>query len=233
MNYSIVVDHELAHPIDRIFYFMMLQRGLEHSGKLIHQDLNNKRRLSPEERARHFSEVFPKYAPIVVHNGRLYTTWVIGAIYRRRVGYYGEFPYTVKERILALFPDCKKIIHLFSGTIHDPGTITYDINPSLRPTICDDVRNIKEYADIFKDADLVIADPPYEFKDFQRYGQKPFNKAKVIRDLGEIMSPKSYLAWLDVIVPIYNKKVWKLLGHIGLVLSTNTRVRMWTIWEHV
>jgi len=198
-------------------------------------------KLTPEQRAKHFSKVFPNYAPIVVHNNRLYGTWIVGALYRRRHGYYGEYPYSVLERILALFPDCKKIMHLFSGTIKsnqrklDPEheEITYDINPDLNPTICDDVRNLKKYAEIFKKVDLVIADPPYEKSDFEKYGQKPFNKAKVIRDLGEVMRSGSYLAWLDVRVPMYSKKYWNLLGHIGLVVSTNTRVRMWTLLEHI
>jgi hypothetical protein len=78
-----------------------------------------------------------------------------------------------------------------------------------------------------------MADPPYEKRDFDRYGQPPFNKAQVIRDLGEVMRPGAFLAWLDVIVPMYSKKVWNLLGHIGLVVSTNTRVRMWTRLERI
>jgi len=188
--------------------------------------------MKVEARAKNFSRVFPRYAPLVIHNDRLYTTWVIGALFRRRQGYYGEYPYRVKERILALFPDCTKILHLFSGTIHDLNSITYDINADLKPTICDDVRNVKNHKDIFSQMDLVIADPPYEKRDFDKYKQEPFNKAQVIRDLGEIMKSGSYLAWLDVIVPIYSKKIWSLLGHIGLVVSTNTRVRMWTLWQH-
>ena len=203
--------------------------------------LKIKPKLTPKQRAESFSRAFPNYAPLVVHNNRLYTTWVIGACFRRQKGYYGEYPHTVKERILALFPDCKKIIHLFSGVIQDDKqkrldpkfqVITYDINPDLKPTICDDVRNLKKYREVFEDVDLVIADPPYEEKDFKKYNQKPFNKAKVIRDLGEVMPSGSFLAWLDVIVPMYSKEVWNLLGHIGLVVSTNTRVRMWTLWEH-
>lgn len=190
-------------------------------------------RLTPFERAEEFSKKFPKYAPIVVHNNRLYTTWVVGAFYRNKTGYYGGYPYMVKERILALFPDCERVVHLFSGMINDPNTMTYDIDPHLNPTICDDVHNIKEHIDFFRDADLVMADPPYEKRDFDIYHQKPFNKAQVIRDLGELMPSKSYLAWLDTVVPIYNKKVWELLGHIGLVVSTNHRVRMWSLWEHV
>lgn len=190
-------------------------------------------RLTAKERAIAFSKQYPKYAPLVVHNNRLYGTWIIGALYKRKTNFYGAYPYKVKERILALFPDCRNIMHLFSGTIHDLGSVTYNIDPKMKPTICDDVRNIKQYEDIIKDIDLVIADPPYEAKDFERYNQKPFDKRKIIKDLGEVMEQGSFWAWLDVIIPMYSKKQWNLLGHIGLVVSTNTRVRMWSIWEHV
>jgi len=91
-----------------------------------------KRRLTPEERAKSFSRKFPNYAPLVVHNNRLYGTWVIGALYRQKTGYYGEYPYMVKERVLALFPDCEKRLHLFSGTVKDLNSITFDINPELK-----------------------------------------------------------------------------------------------------
>jgi len=198
--------------------------------------INNKHkyRLKPIERAKYFSKKYPQYSPLVVHNNRLYGCWVIGAVHRKRVGYYGEYPYKLLDRILSLFPDCNKILHLFSGTTRDnpPNIITYDINPEFNPTICDDVRNLLKYKDILCEIDLCIADPPYENKDFNIYKQPPFNKAKVIRELGSIMKTGSYLVWLDVIVPIYNKQVWNLLGHIGIVVGTNTRVRCLSLWEH-
>jgi hypothetical protein len=195
--------------------------------------LTQAQNLSPQERAAHFSTVFPAYAPLVVHNNRLYGTWLIGALFGHKSTFYGQFPYRLKDRILALFPDDENIVHLCSGTIHDRGTVTYDINPSLHPTICDDVRNVKNHRAIFRLADLVVCDPPYGKGDFAKYGQEPFNKAQLIRDLGSIMGPGSHLAWLDLMVPIYNKKTWNLLGHVGIVVSTNTRVRMLSLFEHV
>lgn len=188
--------------------------------------------MDAKERAEHFIKVFPTYAPLVVHNGRLYGTWVIGNLYKRKNTYYGSYPYKVKERIYALFPDCPNRLHLFSGTLTQEEGVTYDIKEELKPTICDDVRNVKFHKEVFKRMDLVISDPPYEASDFEKYSIKPFNKQKVIRDLGEIMRKNSYLVWLDTRVPIYNKKVWKLLGYIALVISTNTRVRMLSLFEH-
>ncbi len=139
----------------------------------------------------------------------------------------------MKERILALYPDCPRILHLFSGTVHDRGTITYDVNPKVRPQICDDVRNLLHHKKQLQHANLTVADPPYLAKDFAVYGQKPFSKPAAIRDLGEIMQPPSNLAWLDITVPIYNKKVWALLGYIGLAVGTNTRFRALTLLQHV
>lgn len=162
-------------------------------------------------------------------------TWVIGSVFGHKTSYYGEYPYKVKERILALFPDCERVVHLFSGIIKNdlPTVITYDIKPELHPTICDDVRNVKKHTEVFAKAQLVISDPPYDTKDFEKYGVKPFDKRAVIQELGEIMSKHSFLCWLDTIIPMYSKKVWELRGHIGMVIGTNTRARMLDIWEHV
>ena len=188
-------------------------------------------RLTPEERVKAFAQRFPDYLTPSVHNGALYTTWVIGAISYQSNGYYGSYPYMVLERILALFPDCKRIAHIFSGTVSDPDAITFDINPMLNPTIVGDIREIVKYKEAFKGVQLFVADPAYDAPDFEKYGVKPFNKAKAIRDLGVVAEPGAYLAWLDTKVPMYNKETWALLGHLGLVVSTNTRVRMWSLWE--
>ena len=191
------------------------------------------RELTPAERIQAFKTVFPNYPPPFEFNGAIYGIWIIGSLYyRKNKSFYGAYPYKVLERIQALFPDCEKVGHLFSGTIQDPDTLRFDISPEFNPTICDDVRNIKNYAKEFGELDIVYADPPYEASDFEKYGTKPFNKNKVIRDLGEIMKSGSYLCWLDTRIPIYNKKVWQLYGHIALIVSTNTRVRCWSIWRH-
>lgn len=193
-------------------------------------------RLSPLERAKVFTSTYPGYCPLIVHNQRLYSTWVLGALYSRvkafdlgpNTRYYGSFPYSMKERIYALFPDCQKVAHLFSGTVRDLGTVTYDINPTLHPTICDDIRNIARHEEL-KEIDLFIADPPYDASDFEKYEQKPFPKAKAISDIGMVAKPDSYLVWLDTRVPMYNKRTWELLGYVGIVVSTNTRMRCFTL----
>ena len=83
-------------------------------------------------------------------------------------------------------------MRLFSGVISEDQTS--DIKKELSPNYSNDVRNIKSYRDVFEKNDLVIADPPYDKLDFERYGCEPFNKVQVIRDLGEIMKPGAF--WL-------------------------------------
>jgi len=190
--------------------------------------------MNCRQRIEHYDRTFPNYSgTLFTFRDRIYGLWMLGQYYKRTHGFYGEYPHKVKERMLALFPDCTNILHLFSGTIKDLNTITYDISSQFKPTICDDIRNVKNHVDVFKDIDLCIADPPYSKSDFEKYGQVPFNKPKVIRELGEIMKSGSYLVWLDTMVPIYSKKTWELYGHIALIISTNTRIRCWSLWKHV
>jgi hypothetical protein len=181
--------------------------------------------LTAEQRCQSYASRFPNALKAV--NGRIYGVWVMGNSYRSRSGFYGEFPNSVKERILALFPDCKKIMHLFSGTIKEclPDVMTYDISARFRPTICDSVQSIKAHKDILQDRELMIADPPYEAADFERYGVPPFNKAQVMRDLAQVLQPGAYLAWLDTRKPMYRKADWFLLGEIMVSVSTMHRYR--------
>jgi hypothetical protein len=56
---------------------------------------------------------------------------------------------------------------------------------------------------------------------------------KLRQPVGQVMAANSNLAWVDITVPIYNKKVWALLGYIGLAVGTNTRFRALTLLQHV
>lgn len=159
----------------------------------------------------------------------MYTIWHLGNNYSKGTKFYGAYPHSVKERILALFPDCKNILHLFSGEIKEG--ITYDINPELEPTICDDVLHIKDHSDVIEKMDLIMADPPYEKSDFDEYNCKPFNKPQVLSDLGSIMKEGSFLTWLDTSIPIYSKQTWTVLGHICIIVSTNHRIRCLSLFQ--
>lgn len=135
--------------------------------------------MRAEERAKNFAKNFPKYSPLVVHNNRLYGFWLIGRWYASNRSFYGSYPPSYLARVRSLFPDCERVLHLFSGSLQDVrlNEVTYDIKPEFSPTICDDARNLLQH---FKQGefDLILADPPYEIKDFEKYGCKPFNKRR-------------------------------------------------------
>jgi len=186
--------------------------------------------MTLQDRVRNYKRIFKDYTHELGVSWRIYGIWQIGHNYQRKEGYYGEYPPSYLERVYALFPDKHRILHLFSGTVRDKQGITFDINPNLNPDVVGDVRDLLKYFSKGQ-FDLVIADPPYEKRDFERYGTKPFSKAKVVRDVAYITEPGGFLVWLDTIVPIYSKELWKLSGHILLLTGTNRRVRVVTIWE--
>jgi len=188
--------------------------------------------LSPAERADNFSKSFPKYSPLVIHNERLYGFWVIGRWYASNRSFYGSYPPSYLARVRSLFPDCEKVLHLFSGAVDDirPNEVTYDIKPDFSPTVCDDVRNLLKHFGP-SEFELILADPPYEERDFEKYGCKPFNKKKVIEECSSIVKPGGFLVWLDTRLPQFSKRFWQIYGIIGLVQSTNHRVRAITIFQ--
>ncbi|MBA7604030.1 hypothetical protein ES703_11148 [subsurface metagenome] len=188
--------------------------------------------LSPKERAENFSREFPQYGPLVVHNDRLYGFWLIGRWHASDRSFYGSYPPSYLKRVRSLFPDCAKILHLFSGTVKGDGIneVTFDIKPELEPNICDDAKNLLQHFQS-GEFDLILADPPYEARDFEKYGCKPFNKGKVVKDCSGIVKPGGFLVWLDTILPPFSKRDWQLYGIIGLVQSTNHRTRAISIFQ--
>ncbi|MBA7642563.1 hypothetical protein ES703_50258 [subsurface metagenome] len=188
--------------------------------------------MSAKERADNFERTYPQYSPLVVHNDRLYGFWLIGRWYATNRQFYGPYPPSYLNRVRALFPDCERILHLCSGSLQDVrlNEVTYDIKPDFSPNICDDIRNLLNHfqSDEF---DLILADPPYEVKDFEKYSCKPFNKGKVVKECSIIVKPGGFLVWLDTMLPVFSKRDWELYGIIGLVQSTNHRTRAISIFQ--
>jgi len=188
-----------------------------------------------EEREQEYRKVFPKRPPLACNGRWLYGVWIIGNMYGHGKRFYGAYPVGYLERIRSMFPDAENVLHLFSGVIRKglwKKETTFDINTNLNPDVVGDVRNLKTY---FKPEtfDLIIADPPYETSDFEKYGQKPFNKRIAIKDCAYITQKNGMLVWLDLRMPMYSKKEWLLVGTIGLIVSTNTRFRLCSIFQKV
>ena len=81
--------------------------------------------------------------------------------------------------------------------------------------------------------DIVLADPPYSVEDCDHYQTTMIKRNKVMKALGKGLKRGTHVVWLDQVLPMYRKDQFKVIGYIGMVKSTNHRVRMVTIFEKV
>ena len=186
---------------------------------------------SLEQRVDHYVKVtqFPR-SLFVSEDGRLVGTWIMGNNYTVRSAYYGGYPAGYLRRIRALFPEKRRVLHLFSGRVDTdalPGD-TVDINPALSPTYVDDAQTLEAVP--LQHYDLVLADPPYSVEDAERYQTTMIKRNVVMRAL-QRLSPGAHVAWLDQVLPMYRKEAFDIDGVIGMVKSTNHRFRVVTLFR--
>src|ERR1039458_9326846 len=128
----------------------------------------------------------------------------MGNDYRVQTGYYGGYPAGYLRRVRALFPDKRRVLHLFSGKV-DLATLpgdTVDINADLAPTYVDDAQRLTHVP--LADYDLVLADPPYSVEDAERYQTTMVKRNTVLSALSGL-SPGAHVVWLDQVLPMYRK----------------------------
>ena len=191
--------------------------------------------MTLDERAAAYSTVFPKYPSLWFDKGWLMGVWVLGALYKRqRADFYGAYPGNYLKRVYALFPDriADDTLHLFSGTLQGVGGgVTVDINPALQPAVVADAKRLP-----FPDGglfSLIFADPPYSAKDAENYGTPMISRRHVVAEARRVVHPGAHLCWLDTVRPMYSKRLWKQVGAIMVLVSTNTRTRCLSIFEAV
>ena len=156
--------------------------------------------------------------------------WIRGNNYQVRSGYYGGYPAGYLKRVDALFPDKRKILHLFSGRVGaEAQGDTVDLDASLNPTYVDDAQSLENVP--VEDYDLILADPPYSVEDAEHYGPTMVQRNKVMRALGAKATAGTHVVWLDQVLPMFRKDQWELIGVIGMVKSTNHRFRVVTLFE--
>ncbi len=181
------------------------------------------------ERARLYNDRFPDRPPLVATERWLYGVWIVGNNYRGS-GYYGAYPPGYLDRVMSLFPDVRpnRILHLFSGSLGPevPG-VRLDIRPEA--DIQGDAHELSRLAP--GPWELIVADPPYSQADAERYGTTMVNRRKVIAECAKVMAPGGHLVWLDTVLPMYRKDELKLVGTIGVVGSTNHRIRFVFMWQ--
>lgn len=188
-------------------------------------------------RAINYNTTFPKFseqAPLVATERWLYGVWMMGNNYHNKMGYYGEYPPTYLKRIYSLFPDinAKDILHLFSGSLGDDEKgDRVDINPELKPTYIGDASKLSIV--VPRKYKLILADPPYSNEDAEHYGVPMINRNIVVSECWKTLQQGGFLVWLDQVQPMYKKENMQLVGTIGIIRSTNHRVRFTFIWECV
>ena len=108
----------------------------------------------------------------------------------------------------------------------------FDIRPEMEPDVVGDARQLSGYFEPGS-FDLILADPPYSEEDALHYGKPMVNRNKVLSECLKILKQGGHLVWLDQALPMFRKTEWRLWGAIGVVRSTNHRVRMVFIFEKV
>ncbi len=174
---------------------------------------------------------FPR-SLFVAEDGRVVGTWIMGNDYRVKSSYYGGYPAGYLRRIKSLFPDKRRVLHLFSGKVdlaELPGD-TVDVNPDLTPTYVDDAQRLERVP--LSNYDLVLADPPYSVEDADRY-QTTMVKRNTVLSALRGLSPGAHVVWLDQVLPMYRKDSFDVEAVIGMVKSTNHRFRVVTIFRRL
>jgi hypothetical protein len=160
-------------------------------------------------------------------------TWVLGNSYGKKSDYYGAYQGNFLKRIAALFPDRRRVLHLFAGKVDIsafPGD-TLDCRPELEHTWCSNAETCDGVP--LADYDFVLADPPYSVSDAERYGTAMVNRNKVIRTLSEGLRPGACVVWLDQVYPMYAKARLEPEALIGISGSTNHRFRVLTVFRRI
>ena len=152
----------------------------------------------------------------------LYGVWMLNA-YEVLSGYYGGYPGDYLERIRALFPERRNILHVCSGKVDlsiMPGD-TLDILPERNPTYCTDAQTMEGVP--LDQYDLVLADPPYSQEHAKRYHTSMPDRGRIMTAL-EGLRPGVYVVWLDERVPKYSGAAFTHEGIIGLSPSTGRQL---------
>ena len=175
---------------------------------------------------------FPR-SLFVGEDGRVVGTWIMGNDYRVKSNYYGGYPAGYLRRVAALFPDRKRVLHVFSGKVDleaMPGD-TVDCNPAMEPTWRADAHDLRLVP--LTNYDLVLADPPYSVEDAERYQTTMVKRNVVMRSLAAGLRPGARVVWLDQVLPMYRKDEWTIEAVIGMVKSTNHRFRVITVFRRL
>lgn len=175
---------------------------------------------------------------MVAGDGRMVGYWLLGNNYKRKAGYHGEYPATYMKRVKALFPDKRRVLHLFSGAV-DLSIIPGDtVDLKLPTAMAYEPRTGTHYVDDaqtmtrvpLEKYDMVMVDPPYTNEDADHYGTTMIKRHVVLRTLAERLRPGTHVVWLDMTCPMWRKDEFDLAACVGIQRSSNHRDRTMRIF---
>jgi len=200
------------------------------------------KKLTLAERSASYASKFPKWPAPRTDDRWLDGMWVMGNDYRAVVRdeddkpFYGAYPPNYVARIMSLFPDAERVLHLFSGSVPFSETYARFGNTVTQPLGPNDHEEMVERLTKFYQAqqfDLILADPPYSPDDAQKYNVPYLNVKLALSESHAVLEPGGHLVWLDTKLPMFRKDMWHLWGVIGIVRSTNHRFRVVSIFERL
>lgn len=196
--------------------------------------------MTPQERAELYLRDNPRSIPLAATDEWLTGTWLIGSCYKNPNPIYGAYPHSYLQRVMSMFPEAMEVLHIFSGGLRKemlPNGPNYELvdihGPSKgrHPTWQGDVCDLpQEWNGRF---DLILADPPYSPEDATKYEVSMPNRKEVISSVRRVCKDGGNLVWLDQVWPMHRKVEWKCWGMIGLVRSTNHRIRLISMFKAV
>lgn len=204
--------------------------------------------LTLVERAESYARAFPKFPAPRADARWLDAVWMMGNNYRSLApGFYGSYPPGYLRRVGALFPDARRVLHIFSGSLtseqardglhEDARVLRIDAreepHPGVRPDVVADVCSglLPFIGKSFGGADLILADPPYSVEDALHYGPPMVDRKKALARCAEALAPGGHVVWMDQVLPMYRKDALTHVGNICIIRSANHRVRLVSIFR--
>jgi hypothetical protein len=184
--------------------------------------------ITLEVRAGFYNARFPKWPPLRADDRWLDGMWILGNDYKAKVPYYGAYPPNYLKRVGALFPDARKVLHLFSGSL--PKSVEYTRFDMRHADVTGDAHHLASYFPK-KRFDLIYVDPPYSAEDCEHYGCSMVKRNVILAECVKVLERGGFIVWLDQVLPMFKKKELQMCGVIGLVRSTNHRFRVCTLFQ--
>jgi hypothetical protein len=135
------------------------------------------------------------------------------------------------KRIQSFIRPADKVVHLFSGSLAAGEYVRVDMDPAMNPDVCCKTEDVDKHIE-HNSVDVVFADPPYTQADSNIGYKGNFpNKKKTISSVYSILKPGGLLFWLDTCLPMFRKSEFELAGVITILISTNHRVRLVSVFR--